>query len=128
MRRSPGFAVNLWLKYLNTLRRRWNRMFSELLLAIWSCAGLTWWFMAWRLVATADHRPEGLPPKSLTRRSLSIFKPLPPLGARGLEYVATGLESFLAQLDDDAELSEVCRAWAGLSAEKRDEVLRIIRG
>ena len=79
-------------------------MFSELLLAIWSCAGLTWWFMAWRLVATADHRPEGLPPKTLTRRSLSIFKPLPPLGARGLEYVATGLESFLAQLDDDAEL------------------------
>jgi ceramide glucosyltransferase len=35
---------------------------------------------------------------------MSVFKPLPPLGARGLQAEATGVESFIAQLDDDAEL------------------------
>jgi ceramide glucosyltransferase len=35
---------------------------------------------------------------------MSIFKPLPSLGARGLRAEASGVESFIAQLDDDAEL------------------------
>jgi ceramide glucosyltransferase len=76
-------------------------MFSKIVLALWSGAGLTWWILAWRLV-TADQRKKG--PEPASRQTLSVFKPLPPLGASGLKVVAGGLESFAAQLDPESEL------------------------
>ena len=78
-------------------------MFSKIVLALWSGAGLVWWLLAWRLV-TADQRKRGAVPESASRRTLSVFKPLPPLGATGLRLVAAGLESFAAQLDPESEL------------------------
>jgi hypothetical protein len=78
-------------------------MFSKIVLALWSCAGLIWWMLAWRLAA-ADQRKRSVVPDSTARRTLSVFKPLPPLGARGLKAVSAGLESFVAQLDPESEL------------------------
>jgi len=93
-------------------------MISTLFLAVWSCAGLTWWIIAWRLVG-ADQGRKGSPAERLRelipsrwdcgqdggeRRKLSVFKPLPPLGAQGLRVIAPGLESFVEQLDADSEL------------------------
>jgi len=78
-------------------------MFSKLVLAFWSCAGLVWWMLAWGLVA-ADQRKRGEVPESTARRTLSVFKPVPPLGAKGLKMVSAGLESFVAQLDSESEL------------------------
>ena len=78
-------------------------MFSNIVLALWSGAGLTWWFLAWRLV-TAEQRKRDAVPEPVSRRTLSVFKPLPPLGATGLKMVARGLESFAAQLDPESEL------------------------
>jgi len=78
-------------------------MFGELLLAVWSGAGLTWGIMAWQLVA-ATGQEKFVTPETCPRRFLSIFKPLPRLGATGLAHEATGLESFVAQMDADAEL------------------------
>jgi len=78
-------------------------MFSEIVLALWTGTGLAWWVVAWRLVAAEQGRRE---PTSAakTRRTLSVFKPLPPLGASGLGVVATGIESFAAQLDPESEM------------------------
>jgi len=78
-------------------------MFSKIILALWSGAGLIWWILAWRLV-TADQRKRKTIPEPVLRRTLSVFKPLPPLGATGLRVVAGGLESFAAQLDPESEL------------------------
>ena len=78
-------------------------MFSELILAIWTGAGLIWWMLAWRLAA-GDRGKRDLLPDSTARRTLSVFKPLPPLGAKGLQTVSAGLESFVAQLDPESEL------------------------
>jgi ceramide glucosyltransferase len=73
-------------------------MYREAALALWSVAGVAWWLIAWRLV-TVDQRRKSTPVVPRSRRSLTIFKPLPPLGARGLEAVRPGLESFVAQMD-----------------------------
>jgi hypothetical protein len=78
-------------------------MFSKIVLALWSCAGLVWWTVAWRLAA-ADQGKKGVGLESTSRRTLSVFKPLPPLGARGLRVVAAGIESFAAQLDPESEM------------------------
>jgi len=78
-------------------------MFSEIVLALWSCAGLTWWILAWRLAA-ANPGKSDTGADSAARRTLSVFKPLPPLGAKGLKVVAVSLESFVAQLDPQSEL------------------------
>ena len=59
--------------------------------------------LAWRLVATNRKKSDSFP-ESTTRRTLSVFKPLPPLGANGLKMVASGLESFVAQLDSESEM------------------------
>jgi ceramide glucosyltransferase len=59
--------------------------------------------LAWRLVAGKASAPVPESP-SEPDRSLSIFKPLPPLGARGLGAMAAGIESFVAQLDAQSEL------------------------
>lgn len=77
-------------------------MFGEIVLAAWSAAGLAWWIVAWRLVrqAARDKWISAGPPA----RTLSIFKPLPPLGPRGLGDVAAGLESFVAELDPMSEM------------------------
>jgi len=76
-------------------------MFNNILLATWSSVGLIWWLIAWRL-ASGNSRPQVSPEKS--NRTLSVFKPLPPLGAMGLEAIAAGLESFAAQLDAESEM------------------------
>jgi hypothetical protein len=76
-------------------------MFNNTLLALWSAAGLIWWLIAWRLAARSSGPRESA---SISRKTLSVFKPLPPLGATGLEAIAAGLESFAAQLDPDSEM------------------------
>jgi ceramide glucosyltransferase len=78
-------------------------MFSEVVLAAWSAAGVAWWIVAWWLVR-GERRKKVLPPAEVSVRSLTIFKPLPPLGARGLEAVSSGIESFIAQLDSESEM------------------------
>jgi hypothetical protein len=78
-------------------------MFSSILLALWSGAGLVWWVIAWRLVASDQAKAE-IAKVVVPRRSLSIFKPLPPLGAKGIDRLAQGLETFVAQLDPESEL------------------------
>ena len=76
-------------------------MFNNTLLATWSAAGIIWWIIAWRLAARKSAPPVSLGKSSQT---LSVFKPLPPLGAAGLEAIAAGLESFAAQLDSNSEM------------------------
>jgi len=78
-------------------------MFSEAALALWSAAGVAWWIMAWRLVRAAK-REIPVPVTKAASRPLSIFKPLPPLAARGMDDFAPGLESFVAQMDLESEL------------------------
>ena len=78
-------------------------MFGEIVLTLWSVAGLGWWLLAWRLVASASGK-RTTEPTTTSQETISIFKPLPPLGAQGLRLVAGGLESFLAQLDAKSEL------------------------
>ncbi len=78
-------------------------MCNEIILALWSCAGLTWWIIAWRLVASDVRKKKALP-ASTAGETLSVFKPLPPLGPTGLRLVSAGLESFVRQLDSDSEL------------------------
>jgi len=78
-------------------------MSNNLILAVWSAAGLVWWIIAWGLtVGNQGARRPG--PNPGARRTLSVFKPLPPLGPTGLQFVTAGLKSFAAQLDSDAEL------------------------
>jgi ceramide glucosyltransferase len=78
-------------------------MFVKILLAAWSCAGLLWWVISWRLVVAAE-RPVADSPQPGKRQFLTVFKPLPPLEGRGLAIEARGLESFIAQLDEAGEL------------------------
>jgi len=78
-------------------------MFSKMVLVLWSCAGLVWWVVAWRLVTT-DQRKKGVVSEPAPRRTLSVFKPLPCLSTQGLRVVAAGVESFVAQLDPESEL------------------------
>jgi ceramide glucosyltransferase len=78
-------------------------MFGEFVLAAWTAAGLAWWLVAWFLVRT-EQRKKPVPLVAESMRSLSIFKPLPPLGERGMEPLAAGLESFIAQLDAESEV------------------------
>ena len=78
-------------------------MFSKIILAAWSMAGLLWWILAWRLVA-ADQRKKTPANELSKQRSLSIFKPLPPLDAKGIKSFEPDLESFIAQLDAESEL------------------------
>jgi ceramide glucosyltransferase len=75
----------------------------EILLAAWSCVGVLWWVISWRLVAAAA-RPSPPLTGPVPQKSLTIFKPLPPLDNRGLALEARGLESFIAQLDDASEI------------------------
>jgi len=78
-------------------------MLIEFLLIVWSIAALVWWTIALRLVLMTD--PKGGATQEPCRpRSLSIFKPLPPLGDEGLTVEAIGLESFISQLDESAEM------------------------
>jgi ceramide glucosyltransferase len=78
-------------------------MFSSILLALWTIAGLVWWALAWRLV-TMENKWPGPVGEASDHRQLTVFKPLPPLGANGLDVLAKGLESFVAQLDAESEL------------------------
>ena len=78
-------------------------MFVEGLLATWSVIGLIWWIISWRLVAAASV-PAEKPIPGLERKSLTVFKPLPPLQGQGLSIEARGLESFIAQLDATSEM------------------------
>jgi ceramide glucosyltransferase len=79
-------------------------MFGKAALALWSAAGLAWWILALRLVR-ANRRGEDSPPVLSTGiRSLTIFKPLPPLQYVKLEEITAALESFVAQLDPESEM------------------------
>jgi ceramide glucosyltransferase len=91
-------------------------MFVECALVAWSGVGLIWWLVALRLAMKAADVAV-FPETAAPRISLSIFKPLPPLGAQGLRVVAEGIESFVAQLDADSEfllgVHEVDRDFTG---------------
>lgn len=80
-------------------------MFPEAALLVWSALALVWWIVSVALVPDIENGPdneikssqEGAP-----RRSISIFKPLPPLG--NASFDPRGLETFIAQMDSDTEL------------------------
>jgi ceramide glucosyltransferase len=81
-------------------------MFLEAGIVAWSGLALLWWMVSWSLV-----RAHGgaAPPIEKTKpvdadedRLLTVFKPLPQLNA--MPFDGRGIESFLAQLDADAEL------------------------
>jgi hypothetical protein len=81
-------------------------MFVEVALLAWSGLALAWWLISWRLVSgnfpapslyKGDFRESEHP-----LRTLTIFKPLPPLGAD--EFDPRGLESFLAQIGEQSEM------------------------
>jgi ceramide glucosyltransferase len=78
-------------------------MFVEFIVIAWSGAGLLWWVLSWWLVGTSCKTAHGaaLPRE---KKTLTVFKPLPLLGSRGLELEARGLESFICQLDGESEL------------------------
>ena len=78
-------------------------MFGEGIPALWSAVALLWWIAAWRLVKAACRQQVRSTVGALPR-SLSIFKPLPPLGSKGITSFAAGLESFAAQMDDSCDL------------------------
>jgi ceramide glucosyltransferase len=78
-------------------------MMGDVILAVWSIAGLSWWLIAWYLVATHRQAPTGAMAVCKSH-SLSIFKPLPLLGTKGLKVEAIGLESFFSQMDENTEL------------------------
>ena len=94
-------------------------MYREVILAVWSAAGVAWWLTSWWLVRT-DQRVKAPPTPAAFRRSITIFKPLPPLGARGIEIVARGVESFVAQLDPESEML------LGVHKADRDRVAPLI--
>ena len=81
-------------------------MFVEFVLAGWSSAGIGWLLLAQQLVKRDAEKAPRLVKATGARRTetLSIFKPLPPLGPGGLRAEAAGLESFIAQLDAESEL------------------------
>jgi hypothetical protein len=79
-------------------------MFSEWVLAIWSCAGIAWWLIAWSLVAAETSKSVRIFSAPLVTDFISIFKPLAPLEKKGLPDGGMGLESFVAQLDEKSEL------------------------
>ena len=82
-------------------------MDDRLFLLTWTALGLSWLIVAWRLAAANARRslgktPEdGSPPDAF---SLTLFKPLPRLGPRGLEVEGPALESFVAQMDERTEM------------------------
>jgi ceramide glucosyltransferase len=78
-------------------------MFSKLLLLVWSGLGVIWAVISWRLVAD-EMKQSADSGGAFSGCTLSIFKPLPPLGSRGLEAKEKGLESFIAQLDEGTEM------------------------
>jgi hypothetical protein len=80
-------------------------MFSELALGVWSGVGVAWWILAWWLVEGERKLPkEPVPLAEASPAFLSIFKPLALLTSDGLQSVAPGLKSFVAQLDSASEL------------------------
>ncbi len=81
-------------------------MYGEWALGIWTGAGIAWWLLSWWLVADAARREkrQAVPATNPLPGTLSIFKPLAPLGSRGWRGEPAGLESFLAQLDAESEL------------------------
>jgi hypothetical protein len=79
-------------------------MSVEIILVLWSGAGIVWWLIAWRLVKGEALVPVPANNTAVPAEKLSIFKPLPPLGPAGLRSVAAGLESFIAQLGEKDEL------------------------
>jgi hypothetical protein len=76
-------------------------MCSEWMLGVWSGAGIVWWLISWGLVAAESKRRPARPSGVRNDDFLSIFKPLAPLDQ---SEVMTGLESFIAQLDERSEL------------------------
>jgi hypothetical protein len=81
-------------------------MFVEAALLAWSGLALAWWLVSWRLVRGDFPAPPLYKDEArgaeFSARSLTVFKPLPPLGAD--EFDARGLESFIAQLGERSDL------------------------
>jgi len=80
-------------------------MFPEAALAAWSGLALVWWVISWRLVPSEEPAPPVDPvaeSEEARLRSLTIFKPLPPLDVA--PFRPDGIESFLAQMDARTEL------------------------
>lgn len=80
-------------------------MFVEVALLAWSGLAFVWWLVSWRLVngnaALSLYKGESCADERAIR-TLTVFKPLPPLGAG--EFDPRGLESFIAQLGERSEL------------------------
>lgn len=74
------------------------------ILSAWTAAAAAWWILSWLLVKSAAPSPEKETGGEISTERLVIFKPLPPLGAKGLLNEAAGLESFIAQLDQQSTL------------------------
>ena len=80
-------------------------MFPEAALLAWSGLALVWWVISWRLVPSEEPAPpvDSVGESEEARlRSLTIFKPLPPLDVA--PFHPDGIESFLAQMDARTEL------------------------
>lgn len=73
----------------------------------WSITAAVWWLIALALVAKR-RRSEGVQspasPRPVPPKTLSIFKPLPPLRSEPSPELVAALESFVGQLDEHAEL------------------------
>jgi len=81
-------------------------MFLEAGIVAWSGLALLWWIVSWSVVRA--HAGATVPVErnravdAPEPRLLTVFKPLPQLHAAPFD--GRGIESFLAQLDEDAEL------------------------
>ncbi|HAB15869.1 MAG TPA: hypothetical protein DCE44_05410 [Verrucomicrobiales bacterium] len=78
----------------------------DVVLLAWSALATVWWLLAIGLVAGSIHRRPSLARREIgARSSLSVFKPLPPSTRDGDRIaLAAALESFVRQLDSDAEM------------------------
>ena len=80
-------------------------MSVEAALLAWSALALAWWLISWRLVSTdaaALTSRDETQGEEASARTLTVFKPLAPLGAEELD--PNGLESFLTQLDARSDM------------------------
>jgi ceramide glucosyltransferase len=70
---------------------------GEGILAAWSLAGIAWWILAWCLVGADSKRSIAV--RAENREPVTIFKPLPPLGRKGIAPYEAGLRFFAMQLE-----------------------------
>jgi ceramide glucosyltransferase len=88
---------------------------GDVILVAWSLAGILWWSVAWWLVRTDT--TQSATPEGGVREPVTVFKPLPPLGADGWEPFAPGLRSFAAQMEPGDQMLVGVHAKDGAEAE-----------